>query len=142
MPYTRAIGKTTSQTLNCNKTIDGYLLACGKTEGDTIDSYSLSCTKTLGAYYNGETRVYETCSDVVTSIEPVVATQNIERARIDFNIKVTYLDGHTRIMLPSSSDYDSTKDYNGEDVILYYTGEINKAGEQGTLSTTINLTTK
>jgi len=132
-------------TLTCGKTsttVVGYAVNCGKTEGETIDSYSLTCGKVAGAYYNGSTRVYETCNGIVTKIEPVVATQNVERARIDFNIKVTYLDGQTRIIAPTSTNYNSATKYSNGKVTLKYTGNITKAGTTGTLSTTITLTTK
>ena len=129
-------------SLKCTLPTSWFELSCEKVQGEFVDSYALSCDKILNAYYCGAERIFETCGVVVTSIEPVISTQNVARARIDFNIKATYLDGHTRIIAPSSTNYDSTKDYNGEEVILYYTGIVNKAGENGTLSTTMTLTTK
>jgi len=129
--YALSCGKTTS-------TVESYSLSCGKTTS-TVESYSLTCGKSEGT---GATRVYATCSDIVTKIEPVVATQNVERARIDFNIKVTYLDGHSRIISPTSTTYNSTTAYSGGSVTLKYTGNITKGGSSGTLTTTMTLTTK
>jgi len=121
-----------SNVHNCG----GY--SCGKTTS-TVELYTLSCGKTEGS---GAVRVYERCNNIVTKIEPVVATQNVDRRKIDFNIKVTYLDGTTKIMAPTSTDYSSTKAYNKEKVTLKYEGNITKAGTTGTLTTTMTLTTK
>jgi len=129
--YALSCGKTTS-------TVESYSLSCGKTTS-TVESYALTCGKTEGA---GASQVYASCDGVVTKIEPVVSTQNVRRNRIDFNIKVTYLNNTSKVMAPMSTDYSSTTSYSSKAVTLRYTGGITKAGTSGTLTTTMTLTTK
>jgi len=144
--YSRNCGKTTSTiesySKNCGKstsTVESYSLSCTKSTGT---NYTLTCTKTSGAYYSGSTRVYETCSNIITKIEPLISTQNTEHARLDFSLKATYLDGHTAIITPTSTTYDSSKTYNNETITLSYNGKITNASTTGTLTTTITVTTK
>lgn len=131
-------GTCSSQVLNCTRTVD-YKLSCSLS---TATQYTRTCGKTEGYYYSGTTRVYETCDGVVTKIEPLIATQNTEHSRLDFSLKATYLDGHTAIINPTSTTYDSSKTYNNETITLSYNGKITNASTTSTLTTTITVTTK
>lgn len=137
-------GTVYASVISCGKTtstIDSYSRNCGRTTS-TIVSYSRNCGKTANAYYNGNTRVYEECGDMVTKIEPLVATQNVDRRKIDFSIKVTYVDGHTEILNPTTTNYQDSKNYNNEEVILIYNGIVDKVGTTKDFTTTMLLTTK
>ena len=101
------------------------------------------CGKTAGGYYNGSTRVYETCNEVVTSIVPIKQDQSIKKGdQIDTRLMATFLDGHIEIINATTSDYDQTKEYNKSNITLIYTGKIKDVSTIGDINTNITVTTK
>lgn len=132
--------KSNCKVLNCSRT-SGYSLTCGKSNSSVV-GYSTNCGKTAGCYYKGNTRVYESCSNIVSKIEAVIPTQSVDRRRLDFSIKVTYLDGHSMITSPTSADYRSNKNYSNEKITLRYVGVNNKTGTTEEFTTTVTITTK
>ena len=51
-------------------------------------------------------------------------------------------DGHTEVLNPSTTNYDDTKNYNNEEIILKYNGIMDKVGTTKEFSTTMLLSTK
>ena len=99
----------------------------------------LSCDKEEDKYYNSDgSFANPECDKVAVSI---LAHKQLQSGKeVDTNIEVTFLDGHKENLV-GISNFDSNKQYNNSDVTIYYEGIVTRAGNKGTLSTIIKMTT-
>ncbi len=116
------------QILTCQlNTMDNY---CGKTR-DTIEektlhctrtgSYSLKCGKSQGAYYNGDTRVYKACDQIVTNIIPTHPNQTIYiNDQLITTVRAIYVDGSEKTVVADTT-YSTSNIVDNKSVILSYT---------------------
>ena len=99
----------------------------------------LSCDKETDGYYNSDgSLAMPECNKVAVSISALKQLQSGKE--VDTTIEVTFLDGHKE-NVQGTSNFNPNKSYNNNDVIIYYEGIVFKAGNKGTLSTIIKMTT-
>lgn len=117
--------------------IEGYI-KFGSTCPQTYNVYQKTCNKTTGKYYNSQGQYLNpSCNYVIVSITPKVQNQVTDNP--DFTIIATYLDGHTQEKQPTKVDYSPNKKYNNSSITISYSGIVTRAGNQGTLTTSITL---
>ena len=139
------VGKAIDQPAtcpSCNANLglpQGYI-KFGSNCPQIFNVYTKTCNKTSGKYYNSQGQYLNpSCNRVVVSITP--KTQNQVTDKPDFTIIATYLDGHTEEKQPSKVDYSVGKKYNNSTIEISYSGIVTRAGNQGTLKTSITLST-
>ena len=120
-------------------TINGGACYTAQDNNGTI-TYVKTCGKTTGRYYNSAGQyLLPRCNQVGVSVKPVEPVQQSKTP--NFEMIVTFLDGHTEQVHANRTDWSSAKHYNeGEVINIYWKGLVNSALTPGELSTQIKYT--
>lgn len=104
--------------------------------------FGFQCTKTEGTYYDKNGNVCSPlCSKVVVSLVPEKKTQSISAGQsINVNATATFLDGTTKTVTCSYTDFDPTKYNVAQTVTLSYGEYVGNAKTTGAKTVTITVT--